>query len=80
VLVLRSLRHGYFADVDGAGRYRIDRLPPGTYRVCFVAMRYRAQCYRAVPWNERGPLPGAAVRIALAAGDERRHVNAVLQG
>ena len=75
---MRSLRHSYPTDVDGAGRYRIDRLPPGTYRVCFVSLRYRAQCYTGVPWNDSGPLPSAAVRIVLAAGQERTHADAVL--
>jgi hypothetical protein len=78
-LILRSARQGTFVPVDATGRYREDGLAPGTYRVCFVSMRYHAQCYRGVPWNERGPLPSAAVRIVLAAGQERRHVNAVLR-
>jgi protocatechuate 3,4-dioxygenase beta subunit len=78
-LILRSLRRGYFVDVDGAGRYRVDRLPPGTYRVCFVSVRYHAQCYAGVPWNDGGPVPRAATRIVLAAGQERRHVDAVLR-
>lgn len=77
-LVLRSARRGSFVDVDATGRYRIDRLPPGTYRVCFVSVRYHAECYADVPWDEGARLPSAAVRIVLAAGEERRHVDAVL--
>lgn len=77
-LILRSLRQGSFVAVDATGRYRAEGLAPGTYRVCFLSLRYRAQCYHAVPWNGRGPLPSAAVHIVLAAGEERKHVDAVL--
>jgi hypothetical protein len=38
-------------DADGAGHYRLTRLPAGSYRVCFFAAAYRPQCYAGVPWS-----------------------------
>lgn len=77
-LAIDAHGRGFAAGTDRRGSFRIDRLPAGTYRVCFVAFRYQAECYDDVPWNEGRRVPSAAAHIVLAAGQERRHVDAVL--
>jgi hypothetical protein len=64
---------------SNTGAYRIARLPAGTYTVCFVAYRYHSQCFNGVAWDDQtGGPPKKAAKIVVAAGTERRRVDATL--
>jgi protocatechuate 3,4-dioxygenase beta subunit len=54
------------AATDPAGRYELDRLPAGHYRVCFYAEGHRPQCDAGVPWS-LGALPARAAVVTTAA-------------
>jgi hypothetical protein len=62
----------------GSGMYRMTRLPAGTYVVCFLADRFKSQCFDNVRWDEGQALPRSARRLVLRPGEQRNHVDAVL--
>jgi hypothetical protein len=57
----------------------VDRLPAGTYRVCFFPFGpYHPQCYNGVAWDGKHPPPSTATKIALTPGAIRTGVNGAL--
>lgn len=67
----------YGAQTNATGDFRLEGLEPGSYSVCFSHWdwySYRSECFDDVPYGE---IPGV---IALAPGEARDGLNAVLSG
>ena len=57
------------ATPGGAGGYRLDHVPAGSYRVCFFGYGYGTRCWRDVAWPlGRARPPAAATPVVVPAG------------
>ena len=84
---------GGSAATDSQGNYTIQNLralpSPGGYRVCVSPPSFSSsppmptdgwapRCYTNVAWNGNSPVPSAATKLSLKAGQKRKGVNVAL--
>jgi protocatechuate 3,4-dioxygenase beta subunit len=65
-------------EAAGNGTYAIDRVPAGSYVVCFYAYGYVNQCYKGVDWKTED-LPTGTTKVVAVIGSTTSGINAKLR-
>jgi plastocyanin len=76
--LILSLEHDYFAVTDSEGRFEIEEIPPGKYRLAALQAGYRIQAWQAAEEGGRRPIYEAPHRITReveVTADGEIHVN-----